>query len=95
MTVEAAEAAGALPVELRHRIVRGTVAMMISVTSQQPHGRYPLPCELEEMAKLLTIKFPSLLDPVTKHVCFFLVNFINAHKSVLIPFFNQYQWIIV
>ena len=59
-----------MPKELRHRVIRGTIAMMVSITNQSPYNRYPLCVELEEMAKSLILKYPGLKDPVTNHVSF-------------------------
>lgn len=78
--VVAADNTGNLPIELRHRIIRSTLSMMISITSQEPFKRYPLTGELEEMAKSLCIKYNSLKDAVTGHVSIIKLCLCSLYK---------------
>lgn len=68
--VEALSGAGAgtMTAETRHRLVQGTIHMMVSAASQPPFNRLPSTVELEEMSKLLILTYPCLRDPEAGHV---------------------------
>jgi hypothetical protein len=66
--VDMAVKTGNIPVELRHRIIRGTIHNMVSLAFNPPWNRMPTTNEVMEMAKSLIITYPLLSDPATKHV---------------------------
>jgi hypothetical protein len=66
--VDMAVKSGNIPVELRHRIIRGTIHNMVSLAFNPPWNRMPTSNEVMEMAKSLIITYPLLSDPATKHV---------------------------
>ena len=59
---------GKIPVELYHRLIRGTVHCMNAISSAPPFNRYPTSAELQEMAKSLVIEYPCINDKETGHV---------------------------
>ncbi|XP_033121316.1 uncharacterized protein LOC117120386, partial [Anneissia japonica] len=65
--VDFAAKSGTIPVELRHRIIRGTINNMVSVAYSPPWNRQPTNNEILEMAKSIIITYPPLKDPETKH----------------------------
>eukprot|EP00112_Aurelia_sp_Birch-Aquarium-sp1_P023159 Seg679.17 transcript_id=Seg679.17/GoldUCD/mRNA.D3Y31 product="hypothetical protein" protein_id=Seg679.17/GoldUCD/D3Y31 len=67
--VEALSGAGAgtMTAETRHRLVRGTIHIMVSAASQPPFNRLPSTVELEEMSKSLILTYPCLRDPEAGH----------------------------
>lgn len=74
--IEAAVLGGNIPVELRHRLIRGTIHNMISVAYSAPFNRMPTTNELQEMAKSLIIVYPPLRDPVTGHVSLYIYKIV-------------------
>ena len=63
-----------MPVELRHRLIRGTIHNMISIAFNAPFNRTPTTNEVLEMAKSLIIACPTLHDAATGHVSFCVLN---------------------
>ena len=61
----AAAKTGNVPNELCHRLIRGTIHCMCSLSLSPPYSRYPTSQELEEMAKSLVIEYPCLKDKIT------------------------------
>ena len=78
--IEAAVLGGNIPVELRHRLIRGTIHNMISVAYNAPFNRMPTTNELQEMAKSLIIVNPPLQDPVTGHVSLYICKIVILYR---------------
>ena len=78
--IEAAVLGGNIPVELRHRLIRGTIHNMISVAYNAPFNRMPTMNELQEMAKSLIIVYPPLQDPVTGHVSLYICKIVILYR---------------
>ena len=66
--VTTASKSGSIPIELHHRLIRGTVHCMIAVSSAPPFNRYPTSDELREMAKSLVLEYPVINCKETGHV---------------------------
>lgn len=59
---------GSVDSDIYHRMVRGTITMMVTVAKQNGKDYLPIH-EVDEMAKSLVIKYPSLSDKTdSRHV---------------------------
>ena len=81
--VDIAIQSGHIPVELRHRLIRGTVHNMVSVACSPPWNRLPATNEVIEMAKSLVVTYPCLKDDKTGHVCRTLYTVYSSLFSLL------------
>ena len=77
--IDTAAKSGSIPVELRHRIIRGTIHNMISTALNSLWNRLPTTNEVMEMAKSLVIAYPLLSDPVTQLIKL-INNSVGKHK---------------
>ena len=73
--VTAAADSGKIPTELVHRLVRGTIHCMNSISYVHPFNRCPSSGELEEMAKSITHEYPCFIRSRNK-TCIYIFIFI-------------------